>query len=86
MPEYPEENKAKCAAQLIAEWREEWMRVFSECYAPPTGSVLLPERNGMLACCVEMAVRNQWEVNCQSNEDFFWFSLFHELVNILDFS
>lgn len=79
-PYGPQKDRAVTAAQIFLKWQPEWISAYLKAYGRPDGYVMLPQTEGLLACCVEMAVRPTYNFNCPSSDDILWRTLFSELV------
>jgi len=75
------EQRAKEAFGLLNEWRANVIPEYLAIYGTPEYYVLLPQRSGMLLCCVEKATRSALEFGYSHLDDFLWRSLFAELMN-----
>ena len=74
------EPRAKEAFDLLVSWRANVIPEYLSAYGEPERYVLLPQREGMLMCCVEKAVRSALEFGYSHADDRLWRSLFAELV------
>ncbi len=83
-PYGPEAERARFAAQILFQWRSELIPAYLRAYGSPKEYVLLPERDGMLACCVEMAVRPVFYFKFRHPDDVMWRSLFGELIKLFE--
>jgi hypothetical protein len=79
--EGPVEQRAKDALGLLNEWRTNIIPEYLSTYGNPDHYVLLPQKYGMLLCCVEKAVRPALEFGYSHSDDFLWRHLFTELLN-----
>lgn len=70
----PVEGRAKSAYQRLREWRLDVIPAYLAAYGTPEHYALLPQKYGMLLCCVEKAVRS-------AADDLLWRYLFAELQN-----
>ena len=75
------EQRAKEAFDLLSEWRANVIPEYLAAYGRPADYVLLPQRYGMMLCCVEKAVRSALEFGYSHSDDWMWRSLFAELMN-----
>jgi Phosphotransferase enzyme family len=75
----PVEERAKSAYQLLSDWRLDVIPTYLAAYGTPEHYVLLPQKQGMLLCCVEKAVRSALEFGYSHSDDLLWRSLFAEL-------
>lgn len=80
----PVEQRAKDAFRLLSQWRAKVIPEYLSTYGKPDYYLLLPEKNGMLMCCVEKAVRSALEFGYSHPDDFLWRHLFAELMNWQD--
>lgn len=74
-------ERAKGAGQILAAWRSGIISTYLREYGRPENYSLLPEREGMLATCVEKAVRPALEYGYSHPDDLMWRYLFAELVD-----
>lgn len=74
------EQRAADAFHLLSEWRVNVIPGYLSTYGKPEYYVLLPQREGMLLCCVEKAVRSALEFGYSHSDDFLWRCLFAELM------
>jgi phosphotransferase family enzyme len=72
---------AKEAFQLLDKWRKDIIPEYLFAYGVPEHYVLLPQKYGMMLCCVEKAVRSTLEFGYSHPDDLVWRSLFAELMN-----
>ena len=75
------EQHAKDAFGLLNDWRKEIIPEYLFAYGVPEHYVLLPQKYGMMLCCVEKAVRSMIEFGYSHADDFLWRYLFAELMN-----
>jgi hypothetical protein len=75
------EQHAKDAFRLLNEWRKDVIPEYLFAYGVPDDYVLLPQKYGMMMCCVEKAVRSALEFGYSHPDDLVWRSLFAELMN-----
>jgi Phosphotransferase enzyme family len=75
------EGNAKDAFRLLSEWQKDVIPEYLFAYGVPEHYVLLPQKYGMLMCCVEKAVRSALEFGYRHPDDLLWRSLFGELIN-----
>ncbi|HKG52846.1 MAG TPA: aminoglycoside phosphotransferase family protein [Anaerolineales bacterium] len=75
------EQHAKDAFRLLNEWRKDIIPEYLFAYGVPEYYVLLPQKYGMMMCCVEKAVRSALEFGYSHPDDIVWRSLFAELIN-----
>jgi len=69
------------AFRLLNEWRKDVIPEYLFAYGVPEDYVLLPQKYGMLLCCVEKSVRSALEFGYSHPDDLVWRSLFAELMN-----
>ncbi len=74
-------NHAKDAFRLLNEWQRDVIPEYLFAYGVPEHYVLLPQKYGMMICCVEKAVRSALEFGYSHPDDLVWRSLFAELMN-----
>ncbi len=77
----PVEQRAKEAFRLLNRWRANVIPEYLSTYGKPDHYVLLPQKDGMLMCCVEKAVRSAREFGYSHLDDAMWRYLFAELMN-----
>lgn len=77
----PAEERAKMAYQLLSEWRTEVIPEYLAAYGTPEHYVLLPQKSGMMLCCVEKSIRSTQEFGYSHSDDLLWRYLFAELQN-----
>jgi hypothetical protein len=77
----PVEPRAERAARFLADWRAGVIPDYLEAYGRPDGYVLLPQKFGMMLCCVEKAVRPALEFGYRHPDDWLWRALFAELLD-----
>jgi phosphotransferase family enzyme len=75
------EEHAKAAFHLLNEWQKDVIPEYLFAYGIPEHYVLLPQKYGMLMCCVEKAVRSALEFGYRHPDDLLWRLLFAELMN-----
>jgi aminoglycoside phosphotransferase (APT) family kinase protein len=73
--------RAKGAAAMLAAWRSRVIPAYLHAYGRPSRYSVLPEREGMLATCVEKAARPALEYGYSHPDDLMWRYLFAELVS-----
>jgi hypothetical protein len=73
-------ERARLAYQLLCDWRADVIPAYLASYGVPEHYVLLPQKYGMLLCCVEKAVRSALEFGYSHPDDLMWRSLFQELM------
>lgn len=74
-------EQAKQAFQLLTNWRTDVIPEYLDVYGQPDHYVLLPQKYGMMLCCVEKAVRPALEFGYSHPDDLLWRYLFAELQN-----
>jgi phosphotransferase family enzyme len=74
------EERAKGAAQLLSNWRTDVIPEYLGAYGQPDRYLLLPQKYGMMLCCVEKAVRSALEFGYSHSDDLLWRYLFAELL------
>jgi len=72
---------AKDAFGLLSEWRKDIIPEYLFAYGVPENYVLLPQKYGMMMCCVEKAVRSMLEFGYSHPDDLVWRYLFAELMS-----
>ncbi|HSK89393.1 MAG TPA: aminoglycoside phosphotransferase family protein [Anaerolineales bacterium] len=77
----PVEKCAKDAFRLLSNWRADVIPGYLAAYGSPEHYVLLPQKQGMLLCCVEKAVRSALDFGYSHPDDFLWRHLFAELLH-----
>lgn len=77
----PEEQHAQDAFRLLSEWRANVIPEYLSTYGTPEHYVLLPQKYGLLMCCVEKAVRSVCEFGYRDSDDLLWRQLFGELLH-----
>lgn len=75
------EKHAKDAFLLLDNWRKDILPEYLFAYGVPEHYILLPQKYGMMMCCVEKAVRSALEFGYSHPDDLVWRSLFAELMN-----
>jgi hypothetical protein len=78
------QERAKDAFRLLSDWRADVIPAYLSAYGKPDHYVLLPQKYGMLLCCVEKAVRSALEFGYSHPDDLMWRHLFMELLNWQD--
>jgi hypothetical protein len=73
-------ERARGAAQLLDKWRAGFLPAYLSAYGSPSDYVLLPLKEGMLAACVEKAVRPALDFGYSHPDDLMWRLLFSELI------
>jgi hypothetical protein len=74
-------QRARDAFGLLNEWRKDIIPEYLFAYGVPEHYVLLPQKYGMMMCCVEKAVRSTLEFGYSHPDDLLWRYLFAELLN-----
>ncbi|HSL41887.1 MAG TPA: aminoglycoside phosphotransferase family protein [Anaerolineales bacterium] len=77
----PEQQRARAAFHVLSGWRENVIPAYLSAYGMPERYVLLPQKYGMLMCCVEKAVRPALEFGYSHSDDLIWRHLFAELTS-----
>ncbi|HEY3473219.1 MAG TPA: phosphotransferase [Anaerolineales bacterium] len=77
----PADVCAKSAFTRLAAWREDVIPEYLAAYGQPDRYVLLPQKYGLMLCCVEKAVRSALEFGYSHPDDLVWRYLFTELLN-----
>jgi hypothetical protein len=75
------EQRAKDAFGLLKEWQKDIIPEYLFAYGVPEHYILLPQKYGMMLCCVEKAVRSALEFGYSHPDDLVWRYLFAELMN-----
>lgn len=75
------EERARAAFGVLNKWRANVIPEYLSAYGKPENYALLPQKYGMLLCCVERAVRSALEFGYSHSDDFKWRCLFAELLN-----
>jgi len=78
------EQRAKDAFCLLSDWRADVIPEYLSIYGKPDHYLLLPQKYGMMMCCVEKAVRSAIEFGYSHSDDFVWRYLFAELLHWQD--
>ncbi|HUE99904.1 MAG TPA: aminoglycoside phosphotransferase family protein [Anaerolineales bacterium] len=78
------EQRASDAFGLLNNWRTKVIPEYLSTYGTPDHYVLLPQKEGMMMCCVEKAVRSALEFGYSHSDDLMWRYLFAELLNWQD--
>ncbi|HEX5941815.1 MAG TPA: hypothetical protein VFY66_06025, partial [Anaerolineales bacterium] len=68
------------AFSLLSGWRTDVIPDYLAAYGKPDHYLLLPQKYGMLLCCVEKAVRSALEFGYSHSDDRMWRYLFAELL------
>jgi len=75
------EQRAKDAFGLLNNWRANVIPKYLSAYGQPEHYVLLSQKQGMLLCCVEKAVRSALEFGYSHSDDLMWRCFFSELLH-----
>ncbi len=75
------EARARSAMHLLKGWRAGVVASYLNAYGRPERFALLPPRLGMLACCVEKAVRPMMDFGYHHPDDRMWYVLFQALLD-----
>lgn len=75
------EERAKRAFQTLVAWRTDVMPEYFAAYGQPDQYLLLPQKYGMMLCCVEKAIRSALDFGYSHPDDLLWRYLFAELQN-----
>jgi hypothetical protein len=73
--------RAERTYRLLLAWRADVIPEYLAAYGQPDRYVLLPEKQGMLLCCVEKAVRSMLDFGYSHPDDLIWRNLFAELLH-----
>jgi len=76
----PVEERAKEAFRLLRSWRKDVIPEYLAAYGQPEHYLLLPQKYGMMLCCVEKATRSALEFGYSHPDDRMWRYLFAELL------
>ncbi len=76
----PVEQRAKEAFDLLNRWRTNVIPEYLSTYGKPDYYVLLPQKYGMMLCCLEKAVRSTLDFGYSHSDDWLWRYLFAELL------
>ena len=76
----PVEARAAQAFHLLSSWRQDVIPEYLALYGHPHHYMLLPQKSGMMLCCVEKAVRSTLEFGYSHSDDLLWRCLFSELM------
>jgi Phosphotransferase enzyme family len=82
VPYNTEEKRAADTAHLLVEWQFDLIPNYLQAYGEVNGYGLLPVRDGMLLCCIEMATRTSFFFNTQYPNDWLWAKLFSGLYRL----
>lgn len=77
---HPVEERAKEAFRLLRRWRKDVIPEYLAAYGQPEHYLLLPQKYGMMLCCVEKAARSALEFGYSHPDDRMWRYLFAELL------
>jgi len=75
------EDRAKLAFRLLRDWHANMIPEYLAAYGQPDHYLLLPQKYGMMLCCVEKAVRSALEFGYRHSDDLMWRYLFAELMH-----
>jgi hypothetical protein len=75
------EQRAKDAFGLLKGWCKDVIPEYLFAYGVPAHYGLLPQKYGMMLCCVEKSVRSALEFGYRHPDDLLWRYLFAELMN-----
>ncbi len=75
------EERTSGAVRVLATWRTTLIPAYLDAYGRPRRFGLLPPRRGMLACCVEKAVRPNLDFGYHHPDDRMWYLLFKALLD-----
>ena len=80
VPYGPAQRRAAAAGRLLDEWCVDLIPAYLEAYGQPEEYILLPLREGALACTIEMATRPQLAFNARhAHDDALWRAMFAEV-------
>ncbi len=77
----PAESKAQAAIAVLRAWNKRLIPAYLNAFGQPQQYVKLPLRAGMLACCVENAVRVSLDRNSDKPRDLIWKFMFSGLLD-----
>jgi aminoglycoside phosphotransferase (APT) family kinase protein len=77
----PADESAALAFAQLASWRAEVLPEYLAAYGRPAGYILLPQKYGMMLCCVEKAVRSALAFGYSHPDDLVWRYLFSKLMD-----
>lgn len=75
-------DRAQRAAQVLLAWRANLLPAYLAAYGQPAPCRLLPPRAGVLACCVELAVRPYLAFGVTQADASQWQTLFSEISRL----
>ena len=75
------QERAERTYRLLLAWRADVIPEYLAAYGQPDHYVLLPEKQGMLLCCVEKAVRSALDFGYSHPDDLIWRNLFAKLLH-----
>ena len=75
------QERGERAYRLLLTWRADVIPEYLAAYGRPDQYVLLPEKQGMLLCCVEKAVRSALVFGYSHPDDLIWRNLFAKLLH-----
>lgn len=73
------EERAAQAFHLLTSWHSDVIPEYLSAYGQPDQYTLLPEKHGMLLCCLEKAIRPVLDFGYSHPDDLLWRHLFAEL-------
>ncbi|MGB0383535.1 MAG: phosphotransferase family protein [Ardenticatenaceae bacterium] len=73
------EQQAANSVRVLKKWQTSLLPAYLAAYGAPEGYSLLPVREGLLACCVEMATRSYLSFGLCQADGLLWHRLFSEL-------
>jgi aminoglycoside phosphotransferase (APT) family kinase protein len=73
------EERATRAFRLLSDWRANVIPEYLAAYGQPEHYVLLPQKYGMMLCCVEKSTRSALEFGYSHPDDLMWRHLFTKL-------
>ena len=82
-PYSPPAERGAAAARILAKWQTTLLPSYLRHYGDVSGYTVLPPRAGMLAVCVEMAVRPYLTFGIWQEDALLWRALFTELSDCL---
>jgi aminoglycoside phosphotransferase (APT) family kinase protein len=75
------QEPAEQAFRRLLSWRAGVIAEYLSAYGRPSHYLLLPEKQGMLLCCVEKAVRSAMDFGYSHPDDLIWRNLFTKLLD-----
>ena len=73
------EERAEHAFHLLSDWRANVIPEYLAAYGQPAHYMLLPQKYGMMLCCVEKSTRSALEFGYSHPDDLMWRYLFSKL-------